>query len=153
MEKKKFDKKQYLLSKKEIENLLIAADDARERAYAPYSLFKVGAAVLAEDGKIYSGSNVENSVYGATVCAERIAIFKAINDGYRSIKAVAIVAKPMAKGRLTLPCGICRQVLSEFGEHITVISSNINNSQIEIMKLEEIFPQPFKMKKNQESDV
>jgi cytidine deaminase len=103
------------------DELISAAAQARENAYAPYSRFKVGAAVLAEDGRIFTGSNVENASYGATMCAERSAIFGAISAGARKIKALAVIAdypKPVP------PCGMCRQVLAEFGSDIDVVMAN-----------------------------
>jgi cytidine deaminase len=92
-----------------------AACAAMKRAYAPYSRFLVGAALLCADGSVYTGCNVENSSYGATCCAERTAVFKAVSDGKRSFSAIAVVGG--ADGKINgfcPPCGICRQVLSEF---------------------------------------
>ena len=102
------DKKQILISK---------AGQAMALAYAPYSHFHVGAAVLCDDGSIYTGCNIENASYGATNCAERTAIFKAVSEGHRHIKAIAICGGPDGDvyGE-AFPCGICRQVMSEFGE-------------------------------------
>ncbi|MCR5452905.1 MAG: cytidine deaminase [Lachnospiraceae bacterium] len=100
------------------DELINGAKAAMKAAYAPYSHFYVGAAVLAEDGKIYTGCNIENSSYGATNCAERTAIFKAVSEGCRKIHAIAIcggyegVIEAVAS-----PCGICRQVMSEFGQN------------------------------------
>ncbi len=91
--------------------LVQAAKDAMKHAYAPYSNFKVGAALLAKDGTVFRGCNVENASYGATNCAERTAIFKAVSEGYREFEAIAIVA---SSGDYAAPCGICRQVLAEF---------------------------------------
>ena len=93
-------------------NLLLEQSKvARENAYAPYSKFQVGAALLAKDGRVFTGCNVENASYGATNCAERTAIFKAVSEGYREFDAIAIVA---SSGDFASPCGICRQVLAEF---------------------------------------
>ena len=95
--------------------LLEKADAARLAAYAPYSRFTVGAALLTADGSIYTGCNIENASYSATVCAERTAIFTAIADGKREFVALAISGAPAeSKGQLCLPCGVCRQVLAEF---------------------------------------
>lgn len=91
--------------------LINRARDAMKYAYAPYSGFKVGAAVLSEDGQIFSGCNVENVSFGATNCAERTAIFKAVSAGAMSFSKIAVVS---SKGTKTFPCGICRQVLLEF---------------------------------------
>lgn len=93
------------------EKLVALAKEAMEHAYAPYSKFQVGAALLAKDGRVFTGCNVENASYGATNCAERTAIFKAVSEGYREFDAIAIVA---SSGDFASPCGICRQVLAEF---------------------------------------
>lgn len=91
--------------------LMQAAEAACENAYAPYSGFKVGAALLTGDGRIYTGCNVENSSYGAAICAERTAAVKAVSEGCVRFSAIAVTN---SKGGLTYPCGICRQFLSEF---------------------------------------
>ena len=91
--------------------LVALAKEAMEHAYVPYSHFKVGAALLAKDGRVFKGCNIENASYGATNCAERTAIFKAVSEGCREFDAIAIVA---SSGDLVPPCGICRQVLFEF---------------------------------------
>ena len=93
------------------ETLVALAKEAMEHAYAPYSNFKVGAALLAKDGRVFKGCNVENASYGATNCAERTAVFKAVSEGCREFDAIAIVA---SSGERIPPCGICRQVLAEF---------------------------------------
>jgi cytidine deaminase len=93
------------------EKLVALAKEAMKNAYAPYSKFQVGAALLAKDGRVFTGCNVENASYGATNCAERTAIFKAVSEGYREFDAIAIVA---SSGDFASPCGICRQVLAEF---------------------------------------
>lgn len=103
--------------------LINVALDYRNRAYSPYSNFKVGAAVLFESGKIYGGCNVENASFGATNCAERTAIFRGISEGETTIKSIAIVG---SLNEYTYPCGICRQVISEFGdESIEVILAKV----------------------------
>ncbi len=94
-------------------NLIKEAIGARERAYCPYSNFKVGAAALFEDNNIYSGCNIENASFGATNCAERTAIFKGVSKGLRTLKALAVIGDINS---YTYPCGICRQVISEFAE-------------------------------------
>lgn len=91
--------------------LVALAKEAMENAYVPYSQFKVGAALLTKDGRVFKGCNIENASYGATNCAERTAIFKAVSEGYREFEAIAIVA---SSGDFVPPCGICRQVLVEF---------------------------------------
>ncbi len=119
--------------------LIERAKKARENAYAPYSKFKVGAAILTEDGEIYTGVNVENASFGLTVCAERVALFKAVSDGKRSFKAIAVVAdteEPVP------PCGACRQVLSEFGD-MEVIMANLKGD-VKIARLRDLLPDSFK---------
>lgn len=109
------------------EELMYLADKAREHSYAPYSNYHVGACLIADNGKLYSGANIENGSYGASICAERVAIFKAIYDGAKVIEAIAIKADtPRA-----FPCGICRQVMSEFAGYNknTENTENIENTQ------------------------
>lgn len=93
------------------EKLVALAKEAMQNAYVPYSHFKVGAALLAKDGTVFKGCNIENASYGATNCAERTAIFKAVSEGYREFEKIAVVA---SSGDYASPCGICRQVLFEF---------------------------------------
>ena len=95
----------------DLATLASAAIEASERAYAPYSKFKVGAALLAEDGRVFTGCNVENASYGLTNCAERTAVFKAVSEGATRFKAIAIAG---GVGNVAMPCGACRQVLAEF---------------------------------------
>ncbi len=130
--------------------LLTQARDAMSRAYAPYSHFHVGAALLASDGEVIQGCNVENASFGLTMCAERSAIFTAVSNGQRDFTAVAIVASGKAphtpKGALSCtPCGACRQVLSEFGDSIVVILERDDGSPWE-MKLSELLPHQFVLK-------
>jgi cytidine deaminase len=101
---------------------------ARNRAYAPYSGFRVGAAVLASSGKIYSGANVENATFGATICAERSAVSAAVSAGERRLVAVVIATGTTPPSP---PCGICRQVLAEFGPGMTVILVNKRGETVE----------------------
>lgn len=116
------------------------AIDARENAYVPYSKFKVGAAVVTEDGSIYSGCNIENASYGATNCAERTAIFKAVSEGHKKIKAIAVVGDMSTN---TYPCGICRQVIVEFAtEDINIILVK-NEDEYVVKTMEEILPGAF----------
>ncbi|MCY6371812.1 cytidine deaminase [Clostridium ganghwense] len=112
----------------------------REKAYAPYSNFKVGAAVLMDDNKIYGGCNIENASYGATNCAERTAIFNAVSKGNRKLKAIALVGDVSTH---TYPCGICRQVISEFSDKDTDIILVKNENDYLIKKLDEILPGAF----------
>ncbi len=99
------------------ETLLEKARAAMRGAYAPYSGYAVGACLLAEDGRIFTGCNVENASYGATLCAERTAVVKAVSEGARRFTAIAIAAE----GSAPFPCGMCRQVLNEFGPHMRVL--------------------------------
>ncbi|MBO5011771.1 MAG: cytidine deaminase [Elusimicrobiaceae bacterium] len=102
------------LTKEEQEKLLDAAQQARENSYSPYSKFKVGAAVLTEDGSIFTGTNIENASYGLTVCAERNAIFAAVGAGKRKFRALALITQKLPGLDFNSPCGACRQVMSEF---------------------------------------
>lgn len=120
--------------------LLEKAYEGRNNAYAPYSKFKVGAAVLMENGKIYTGCNIENASYGATNCAERTAIFKAISEGNRKIRAIAIVG---TDDEYTYPCGICRQVIAEFADENTEIILGKKSLEYTVKTLAEILPGAF----------
>lgn len=121
------------------DRLVAAARAAREHALAPYSNFKVGAALLTRDGKIFSGCNVENATYGLTVCAERVALWKALSEGARDFTTIAVVADTAAP---TPPCGACRQLLWEYCGDITVILANLQTvaGQHQMSKL---LPLPF----------
>lgn len=116
----------------------------RECAYSPYSKFKVGASVLFENNKIYSGCNIENASFGATNCAERTAIFKAVSEGMKFVKAVCVVG---SFEEFTYPCGICRQVIIEFAENenIPIIVAK-NRESFEVHKLKDINPFGFSKK-------
>jgi cytidine deaminase len=127
------------LSKPLVEELVKKALEARKNAYAPYSNFLVGAAVLTKDGQIYSGCNVENASYGLSNCGERTAIFKAVSEGAREIEAVAIVGNG---DKYCSPCGACRQVIAEFGEDIQVIMANEVGQYI-VKDIEELLPGAF----------
>lgn len=116
------------------------AIDARENAYVPYSKFKVGAAVITEDGSIYTGCNIENASYGATNCAERTAIFKAVSEGHKKIKAIAVVGDMSTN---TYPCGICRQVIVEFATEDIQIILVKNEEEYVVKTMEEILPGAF----------
>lgn len=96
--------------------LLKMADEARDNSYVPYSGYAVGAALLLEDGEIITGCNIENAAYGPTICAERCAIFKAVSEGKRSFKAIAVAGSPKGQpiSQYAYPCGVCRQVMREF---------------------------------------
>jgi cytidine deaminase len=119
--------------------LIAAALAARENAFAPYSKFKVGAAIEDTAGRIHTGCNVENSTYGLTVCAERVAVFKAISEGVRKFRRVAVAADT---DRLTPPCGACRQILWEFCGDIEIVLVN-PRGQTETHHLKDLFPKPF----------
>ena len=119
--------------------LLEAALAARENAHAPFSKFKVGAAIEDESGRIFTGCNVENATYGLTVCAERVAVFKAISDGARKFKRIAVAADSQI---LTPPCGACRQILWEFCGDAELTLVNLQG-KTELFQLRELFPRPF----------
>jgi cytidine deaminase len=123
----------------EYEPLITAAKRAREHAHARFSNFKVGAGLRASSGKIYGGCNVENATYGLTVCAERVAIFKAISEGERKFDAIAVATDT---DTLTPPCGACRQLIWEFCGDVPVILSNLKG-QVEVIRMRELFPKPF----------
>jgi cytidine deaminase len=112
---------------------------AREHAFAPYSRFQVGAALEDSDGRIHTGCNVENATYGLTVCAERVAVFKAISEGARKFRRIAIAADT---DTLTPPCGACRQILWEFCGNIEIELVNPRGKS-ERYQLKELFPKPF----------
>jgi cytidine deaminase len=119
--------------------LVDAARAVRENAHAPFSKFKVGAAVQDESGRIFTGCNVENATYGLTVCAERVAIFKAISEGARKFTRVAVVADT---DLLTPPCGACRQILWEFCGDVELVLANLLGKS-ETLRLEALFPRAF----------
>lgn len=119
--------------------LIRLAKKAMENAYVPYSHFRVGAALLTDKGEVYTGCNVENASFGGTNCAERTALFKAISEGQRKFKAVAVISD---SNDFTYPCGICRQVLSEFGLDLEIIVAR-NNEEYRVHKLREILPFAF----------
>jgi cytidine deaminase len=119
--------------------LVEAALHARENAHAPFSKFKVGAALEDEAGRIHTGCNVENATYGLTICAERVAAFKAISDGVRRFRRIAVAADTEA---LTPPCGACRQILWEFCGDIEVILAN-PRGKTETLRLRDLLPRPF----------
>lgn len=119
--------------------LVQAAMRARENAHAPFSGFRVGAALLDESGGIHTGCNVENATYGLTVCAERVAVFKAISEGARRFQQVAVVADT---GKLTPPCGACRQILWEFCGDVEIVLANLAG-QTETLRLSTLFPRAF----------
>jgi len=123
----------------EVETLIEAARTASRAAYAPYSHFKVGAAVLTDEGAMHAGVNVENASYGLTICAERNAIFQAVARGARHIRAIAIYTPTKTA---TPPCGACRQVLREFGSDIDVYSA-CDGPGVLHHKLDRLLPEAF----------
>ncbi len=121
--------------------LIEAAQAARKQAYAPYSKFLVGAAVLAEDGAITAGANVENASYGLTICAERVAVGAAVAAGARKLTAVAVVTSGGAS-----PCGACRQVLAEFGGAMDVVLVDADDpTKVRAMTLDVLLPEQFEL--------
>lgn len=123
------------------EPLVVAARAARDRAYAPYSHFAVGAAILMEDGSIHAAANVENCIPALSVCAERNAIAAAASAGLRKPQAVAVVTDATPPAR---PCGLCRQTLAEFAKDLPILVVNVEGAREET-SLAEIFPQPFSL--------
>ncbi len=119
-------------------SLVAAARAVRERAYAPYSSFRVGSALRAENGAVFVGCNVENASYGATVCAERTAILTMVAAGQRSVESLAVFTDAE---KLAMPCGLCRQVLSEFQRDAVLIIANPREHRV--LRFAEIFPEPF----------
>ena len=119
--------------------LITAAKHARENAHARFSNIKVGAALRTSSGKIFGGCNVENATYGLTICAERVAIFKAISEGERRFDAIAVVTDTDA---LTPPCGACRQLIWEFCGDVPVVLSNLKG-KTETIPMRVLFPKPF----------
>lgn len=139
-----FDRKLFHFLKMENneKELIEAAKNVRELAYTPYSNFKVGAAVRTKDGKIYTGCNVESASYGLTVCAERVAIWKAVSEGEKEFTEIAIVADTH---ELTPPCGVCRQIIWEFCGDIPVIFANLKGNT-ETVQMSELLPRAFDTK-------
>jgi cytidine deaminase len=122
-----------------VDALLDAALRAREKAYAPFSKFKVGAALEDEAGRVYTGCNVENASYGLTMCAERVAVLKAVSEGARKFRRIAIAADT---DLLTPPCGACRQVLWELCGDIEIILAN-PRGKTDMLWMRDLFPRPF----------
>ena len=118
--------------------LIRSAFQARKRAYTPYSRFQVGAALLAKNGTVYQGCNIENASYGLTNCAERTAIFKAVSEGHVTFKALAVVADTEGP---CAPCGACRQVMAEFKIPLLIMGNLMGN--IKIVTIEELLPFSF----------
>lgn len=123
-------------------NLIKEAKLGMEESYSPYSKFAVGAALLAKDGTIYRGCNIENAAYSAANCAERTALFSAIADGKREFEAIAVVS---SSGDFTYPCGVCRQVIAELMPEGKIVLSN-KEDQVKIYTLDDILPHSFTRK-------
>ena len=121
--------------------LIKKAAEAAKIAYSPYSRYHVGAALLTKSGEIFTGCNVENSSYGATICAERTAFVKAVSEGSRDFAAIAVVSQDGE----AWPCGICRQVLFEFSPQMLVITGN--EEHLDVVTLEELLPHGFRLDK------
>ena len=127
------------MSDESLQELIETAKSARLRSIAPFSSFLVGAALKTADGKVYIGCNVESASYGLTVCAERVAIWKALSEGERQFTELAIVADT---GTLTPPCGTCRQIIWEFAKNATIILGNLRGES-QIVSIRELLPRAF----------
>ena len=129
------------LTQQEIDRLLDLAEEARDHSYAPYSKYHVGAALLTVDGQVYQGCNIENAAFTPTNCAERTAFFKAVYDGHRAFKAIAIIATGEEMG---FPCGVCRQVMAEFCEKdFIIITANRDRTKVDVSPFEILLPHSF----------
>ena len=128
--------------------LIEKAKKARLKAYAPYSGFKVGAALLTKSGKVYTGTNVENSTFGLTVCAERVAVFKAVVRGDKDLAKIVVVVD---KEPPITPCGACRQVLSEFAKDLKIVCANLEG-KVERYSLKELLPEAFEKGSTDKTD-
>lgn len=126
----------------DLQKLVELAKDAREKARAPFSNFKVGAVLLAEDGEIFTGCNIENASYGLTMCAERVAIFKAISEGANEFQKIVVIADT---DELTPPCGACRQIIWEFCGNVEIVLTNLSG-KTETIRMSELFPKAFDSK-------
>lgn len=129
----------------DIKELIIKAIRARENAYAPYSKYKVGAALLANSGKVYTGCNIENSSYSATVCAERTAFLKAVSEGEKDFLKIALVCGYDDKLAWCTPCGTCLQVMAEFCEEDFEIITAVSDTEYKIYKLKDLLPNAFSL--------
>jgi cytidine deaminase len=127
------------LSEESLQQLIETAKSARLQSIAPFSNFLVGAAVKTEEGKVYTGCNVESASYGLTVCAERVAIWKALSEGERQFTELAIVADTES---LTPPCGTCRQIIWEFAKGATIVLGNLRG-ETQIVSIKELLPRAF----------
>ncbi len=123
-------------------SLLCAAMKAREFSYSPYSRFRVGAALLSEDGRIFTGCNIENSAYSPSLCAERCAVAKAVSEGVRNFVAIAVVGPEDSK---TTPCGVCRQVLYEFCDESLIVLCGGTDTHYTECTLGDLLPKAFRL--------
>ena len=123
----------------DLESLIETARNARLQSVAPFSDFKVGAAVRTANGKVYTGCNIESASYGLTVCAERVAIWKALSEGERQFTELAVVADT---DTLTPPCGTCRQIIWEFARGAKIVFANLNG-QLEVFEIADLLPRAF----------
>lgn len=121
------------------EFLVKEAQNAQEKAYAPYSSFRVGAALFTSSGKLYTGCNIENASYPLCICAERVAIFKAVSEGEKEFLAMALVSDSHS---LSAPCGACRQVIMEFAPEMSILLLNPEGQRI-LIKAKDLLPMPF----------
>lgn len=131
------------------EELVKLAIQAKQKAHAPYSNFKTGAALLAKSGKVYQGANMECSSYGMTICAERVALVKALYEGEKEFEKIAVVGGTENELKYTTPCGACRQFLSDFGTEIEIIMGYEEENEIrtKTFKLKELLPETFEFHK------
>ena len=123
----------------EVVKLIKMAIEAREKAYVPYSGFKVGAVILTKEGKVFTGCNIESASYSPTICAERTALAKAVSEGYRDIDTVVVVG---SLEKLSYPCGVCRQMIREFGEDIKIIVAK-STEEYKEYTIRELLPESF----------
>ena len=129
------------LTQQEMDLLLDKAQEARDHSYAPYSKYNVGAALMTADGQIYQGCNIENAGFTPTVCAERTAFFKAVYDGHRAFRAIAVIATGEEPG---FPCGVCRQVMAEFcGGDFLIVTANRDRTKVDVSDFETLLPHSF----------
>ena len=124
-----------------LKKLFTAAKAAQGNAHAPYSKFRVGAALLTKSGKVYTGCNVENASYGLSICAERVAITKAVSEGHKKFSAIVVIA-PQTNAT---PCGACRQFLSEFGETTVICADSRNLRKTRIFSVADLLPSAFEL--------
>lgn len=128
----------WIMEKKRIDALVKDALAAQKKSYSPYSNYQVGAALLTKSGRVYTGCNIENAAYTPSICAERVAIFKAVSAGEREFEAIAVVTRDGGS-----PCGVCRQVMSEFMLDALVVIADSDGNKHAGMKVSELLPRAF----------